>query len=95
MGLAAPEVMVKQIETFPNPARDVSTFRYRVSTASSVSLRIYDASGDLVATPVNNQQRAAGTYEVPVNVSKLKSGIYYARVQNGTSTQSIKFIVTK
>lgn len=95
LGVAAPAVMLKQIENYPNPARDVTTFRYRTAVASAVSLRIYDAAGELVATPVNNQQRAAGTYEVPVNVSKLKPGIYYARVQNGTTTQSLKFIVSK
>jgi hypothetical protein len=93
LNMAAPKVQLQQIESFPNPARESTTFRYRVATPSDVSLQIFDDSGKLVNTPVLNQPRAAGVYEVPVNVSKLKSGIYYVRVQSGNSQQTLKFVV--
>lgn len=96
MNLSTPDVMMKQLEGFPNPSRDKTTFRYHIVQPSDVSLHIYDANGNLVATPVNKEPRAAGTYEVSVNVSQYKGGIYYARVVNGTkSDQTLKFVVSK
>jgi hypothetical protein len=95
LNMAPPEVQLQQITSFPNPASLTTTFRYRVGTPSDVSLRIFDSAGNLVVTPLLNQARAAGVYEVPVNVSKLKSGIYYARVQSGNSLHTLKFVVKR
>ncbi|QNF31232.1 DUF4331 family protein (plasmid) [Adhaeribacter swui] len=96
MNLGTPDVMLKQLEGFPNPSRDKTTFRYHIGQPSDVSLHIYNANGNLVATPVNKEPRAAGTYEVSVDVSKYKGGIYYARVVNGAqSDQTLKFVVSK
>ncbi|PSR56376.1 hypothetical protein AHMF7605_24195 [Adhaeribacter arboris] len=96
LNMSTPDVMLKQMESFPNPSRDKTTFRYHVAQPSDVSLHIYDANGNLVASPVNKEKRAAGMYEVSVNVSKYKGGIYYARIVNGSkSDQTLKFVVSK
>jgi hypothetical protein len=93
--MAPPQVQLQQVASFPNPASVTTTFRYRVAMPSDVSLRIFDSSGNQVSTPLLNEPRAAGVYEVPVDVSKLKSGIYYARVQSGNSLHTLKFIVKR
>jgi hypothetical protein len=96
MNLASPEIMLKQVENYPNPAKDVTTFRYHIAEAADVTLQIYNSTGQLVATPLKNQKRAAGTYEVPVNVSKFENGTYLVRVQKGGQvSESLKFVVSK
>ena len=96
LNLAAPAVDLKQLESFPNPANQKTTFRYRIAEASDVTLTVYNAAGQLVATPVKSQKRAAGVYEVPVDVSKYDNGIYFVRVQTGKATpQTLKFVVSK
>ncbi|MDB5261134.1 MAG: hypothetical protein JWQ14_415 [Adhaeribacter sp.] len=96
MNLATPEIMLKQVENYPNPARNVTTFRYHIAESTNISLQIYNVAGQLMASPVINQSRAAGTYEVPVNVSKLQNGTYIARIQNGNNVlQTLKFVVEK
>jgi chitinase len=49
-----------------------------------VSLRVYDVLGREVATLVNDRL-PAGTYAVPFNASALPSGVYFYRLQAGTS----------
>ena len=96
MNLAVPELMLQKVENFPNPAKDVTTFRYKMGQPGEVSLQILDATGTVVSTPFKNEKRAIGTHESVVNISKLKSGLYYARIQTGdNSVQTIKFIVAK
>ncbi|QMU30004.1 DUF4331 family protein [Adhaeribacter radiodurans] len=97
LNLSSPDVMLKQMENFPNPSRDKTTFRYHVAQPTEVSLLIYDANGNLVASPVSKEKRAAGMYEVSVNVSKYQGGLYYARIVNGStkSDQTLKFVVSK
>jgi hypothetical protein len=52
MKLAPPAVAPAQLASYPNPARQVTTFRYRVTTPSDVTMSIVDAAGNLVATPL-------------------------------------------
>jgi hypothetical protein len=95
MNLAPPAAMLKQVENFPNPARQTTTFRYRVALPAEVSISIFDTNGNLVATPLEKQARAAGVFELPVNVSRFANGIYFARVQSGASVHTLKFVVEK
>jgi hypothetical protein len=95
MKLAPPAVAVQQVANYPNPARLTTTFRYRVTTPSEVSMSIFNAAGNLVATPLQKQPRQAGVYELSVDVSKLDGGIYYARVLSGGMMHTLKFVVTK
>ncbi|WP_083470374.1 DUF4331 family protein [Rufibacter tibetensis] len=96
MNLAAPEVALQQVENFPNPARDVTTFRYKIGQPSEVTLQIYNETGVLVASPMKKAKRAVGVHETVVNVKNLKNGIYFARIQTGADTfQTLKFIVNK
>jgi hypothetical protein len=96
MNLGAADIMLQKVENYPNPARDMTTFRYHIAEPAEITLQIYSSTGQLVATPVKNQKRAAGTYEVPVNVSKYENGTYLVRVQKGNQvSESLKFVVTK
>jgi hypothetical protein len=91
MNLAAPQSMMVN---YPNPAVDKTTFKYRVGQDSNVTLRIYDQNGNLVATPILNEFKKAGTYELDVNVKQLRKGTYYVNLDNNAKTiQSLKLLV--
>lgn len=96
MNLAAPDVMLMEVEFFPNPTKDNSTFRYQLGQPGEVSLKIYSQSGALVTTPLDKQFREKGIHETVVNVKNLKNGLYIARIETGEgSFQTVKFIVNK
>lgn len=96
MNLAAPDVMLMEVDFYPNPTKDNSTFRYKLGQPGEVSLKIYSQSGALVATPIDKQFREKGIHDTVVNVKNLKNGLYIARIETGEGTfQTVKFIVNK
>jgi hypothetical protein len=73
---------------FPNPARDVMTFSYRLVSTSGVTLRIFDVRGRLVRTLVDGK-RESGEYTEPWDGrddagKRLGSGVYYVRLKTRT-----------
>jgi hypothetical protein len=49
-------------------------------------LQVFNEQGQLVQT-VFNKVIAPGTYKVDLDLGDLQSGVYYARLQNGTNQQ--------
>jgi len=63
-------------QNFPNPASAATTIPYVIAEPSTATvLRLFNASGDLVAT-YDQGARAAGDYTADVDVSALPSGTY-------------------
>jgi hypothetical protein len=93
--IAAPVPGVKMAEnttlrqSYPNPASSVATIRYMLQEpSSSTVLRLYDASGNTVATYDQGAQ-TAGEHSVDADVSKLASGtyLYHLTIQTGAGEQ--------
>jgi M6 family metalloprotease-like protein len=89
-----------QVETFhlsqnyPNPFNPSTTIRYSVPISEFVSLKIYDALGNEVATLVN-EEKPAGNYEVDFNAAGFSSGIYFYKLQAGSFVATKKMILMK
>ncbi len=93
LNIGAPQLLM---ESYPNPASTVNTVKYRVTAKSKVMVRIYDSNSNLVATPVNNEVKEAGTHELRISLANYSSGIYYIVLSNNNNTvQSIKLSVAK
>jgi hypothetical protein len=96
LNLAPPSIMLKQIETYPNPASKATTLRYNLVNETAVTLRIYDTSGRLVATPMEGKKHKAGVHEFKLDVSKLGRGMYYATMlDKDGKKQTIKIVVAE
>jgi hypothetical protein len=78
-----------QVTVYPNPFVETATFNYTLETAGDVNITVFDQSGKLIAT-LENGTKDAGNYETRFNAGKLPSGLYYARIQAGTTTQVTK-----
>jgi flagellar hook assembly protein FlgD len=71
-------------QNYPNPFNPTTTIRFGLPTASSVSLKLYDALGREVATLLN-EQRPAGYVQVIWNGmnnsgARVASGVYFYRI---------------
>ena len=66
----------KLSQNFPNPFNPATTIKYTVPKAGHVSLVVYNAKGERVATLVNDT-KAEGTHEVPFNAKGMSSGTYF------------------
>ena len=92
LNIGAPEIMM---EAFPNPASTQNTIRIRVANKANVKLSIYDGNSKIIAVPLNTV-KDKGLYDVPVDLTRFGSGVYYAVLANDNQTvQSIKIVVNK
>lgn len=99
------------MQNFPNPFNPSTKIRYTIVTPPQssplakginevgfVSLKVYDALGNEVATLVN-EYKSAGSYEAdfksPVGSQQIASGIYYYRLDVGNYSETRKMVLTK
>ena len=80
LGIDAPRVVGIN---FPNPFQDQTTIKLRVRETTAVNIDLYDVNGrrlnNLVRRPFQ-----AGEHLIPVQVTSLPQGIYFAVVSNGS-----------
>ncbi len=81
-------------QNYPNPFNPTSTIRYDVPKASRVVLRVYNTLGELVATLVDGQHDA-GTYTATFDGKNLASGVYFYRMEAGSTVISKKLVLMK
>jgi hypothetical protein len=76
------------LQNYPNPANTLTKVEFIVTQKEFVSLKLYSSDGKLIRTYVN-KLLIPGNYQVDIDVSNLKSGIYNYQI-NDTSFRLIK-----
>ncbi len=89
-----PNTQYDRLEAYPNPFIRFSVIGYRLSVKDRVSLKIYDLTGRLVRTLVNDEMDA-GYHTVRLDTRLLSSGIYFINFQAGDSNQTKKIVLTR
>ncbi|KPJ58307.1 MAG: hypothetical protein AMJ46_14400, partial [Latescibacteria bacterium DG_63] len=81
-----PEVALPKVtelhQNYPNPFNAVTNISYSLGEAGNVSLRVYDITGRLVATLVDEPQEA-GEHTVTWDASGISSGVYFCKLKTG------------
>ncbi len=74
-------------QNYPNPFYSLTTIRFSIKKKGFVNLNVYDMSGKLIATLVN-EEKSAGEFSVIFDGSGLQRGIYfYSLKTNGIVLQ--------
>lgn len=76
---------------YPNPTKERITIRYYSAVSSRCSIKIYDITGRLVATPLDKEQYA-GSHRLEFDFGNLPEGIYLVRYSNG-QTNDVKKVI--
>jgi hypothetical protein len=82
-------------QNFPNPFNPTTSIRFSLPTVSNVILKVYDMSGKVVATLLNNERVTAGVKEVNFNAVGLSSGIYFYTLQTENFRETKKMVLVK
>jgi hypothetical protein len=81
-------------QNYPNPFNPTTNINFALPKGGDVTLKVYDAAGNEIATYVN-QFLKAGVYNVQIDGSNLASGVYFYRITSGSFTASKKMILVK
>ncbi len=81
-------------QNYPNPFNTATKISFQLSVASLSILKIFDITGNEVATIVNERLQA-GKYEVRFDGTGLNSGVYFCRMSAGNFSKTIKIIILK
>jgi flagellar hook assembly protein FlgD len=81
-------------QNYPNPFRSSTNISFSIPAKSYVSLKIYDRLGREVAT-VFSGETAAGQYTREWDAANIPGGIYYYRLQAGSSSETKKLILLR
>jgi hypothetical protein len=87
------------LKIYPNPAKTLVAIRYSLSAESKVSLQLYDISGRLVKTLVN-EQKNLGNYSLiwngtDENNRKVGEGVYFCILKTDEKCLKSKILVIK
>ena len=69
-------------QNYPNPFNPTTSIRFELPREGSVTLKVYDMLGRVVATPVDGRL-VAGTHTIGFDGSRLASGSYLYRLETG------------
>ena len=81
-------------QNYPNPFNPSTMIAYALPHRSRVTLTLFNALGQAVATLVN-ESKDAGSHEVRFNGSNLSSGVYFYRLQAGAFVEAKKFVLVR
>ena len=81
-------------QNFPNPFNPATTIEFAVPTEAHVTVDVYNAIGEQVATLVD-EARGAGYHTVSFDASSLPSGVYLYRISAGQFTAVRKMLLMK
>ena len=89
-----PEVSFYLGQNAPNPFSNSTLVNYTVPQNSEVLLQVFNLSGQLIATLVN-EEKAGGSYSVNWNAENLNAGVYNLVLKSGEMVEIKKAIFIK
>jgi len=90
----APKLPFALNQNYPNPFNPSTRIDFAVDVDGRVVLNVYDVSGRLVAT-VMDENLKAGTYNVMFNADKLATGVYFYKLSTNAGDITRKMVVVR
>lgn len=92
---AEPKIPFALEQNYPNPFRESTHFSFKIKRNSTISLKIFDLFGRVVATLIDNQYTDAGVYFEHFNPAtyQIPPGVYYFSLTGEDQNQVRKMII--
>ena len=81
-----------QSEVYPNPSRGEATIKFKVESAETVTLVLYDINGKKIDTFLN-EFKSVGEYVLPIKMDGFNKGVYFYTLQIGTQIETKKIVI--
>jgi hypothetical protein len=89
-----PNIEFRLLQNHPNPFNKLTAIGYQLKAPSYTVLNVYDITGRLVETLVD-EKKEAGVYQVKWDGKDQSSGIYFYRLKAGDLTKTKKLILLR
>jgi signal transduction histidine kinase len=83
------------VALYPNPTADNTTLIIDNYNVESINVLVYDITGKLVMSPIQNQSLLVGKNKFTINTSDLNNGIYFVTLITNKGKETVKLIVNK
>ena len=84
------EPLLADVLVYPNPAASTATLQFTSSQAGAVTVYLTDMMGHRVATLLDQEAVAAGSYEKALNVAQVAPGFYQCVIETSDSKRTTK-----
>jgi len=81
-------------QNYPNPFNPKTTIEYYLPKADLVEIKLYNITGRLVSTLVNDFQ-SSGLHGITFNADKLASGVYFYSLNTNDFSATRKLVINK
>lgn len=81
------------LEAIPNPLTEFTQFSYTLDHQTNTILSIFDFSGREIRTLSDKEFEQAGEHQVLFDASQLIPGLYFCRLQAGSTIQTTTLVV--
>jgi hypothetical protein len=82
-----------QTKLSPNPAQNEISFSYELKQTEQISIEIYNLIGAKIKQVDNSS--IIGKNEIKINTESLSNGTYFLKINNGKTSDTVKFIIAK
>ena len=82
-------------QNYPNPFNPSTMINFSIPKKSRVSLNVYDITGKLVASLINNEMKTEGSYNYEFDGAMLASGMYFYKLEAGDYKDVKRMILVK
>ncbi len=79
---------------YPNPSRGFVKANFETKTTADVKVEVLNLIGQTVKT-INFGNTAAGSYELPMDLTSLNPGVYMISITAGNSTTTQKLVIAE
>ncbi len=83
-----------ELGNYPNPFNPTTVIKYEIPKETHVTITVFDILGRKVETLVNGNE-TAGIHEVTFDGSRFASGVYFYRLQSGSTFLQKKMVLIK
>ena len=85
----------KLYNAYPNPFNPSTNIKFSLAQSGPVTLKIYNITGQLVKTVIDNVSKPQGDYTFQVNMDNFSSGVYFYILRQGSQEVAKKMILLK
>ncbi|WP_317899404.1 T9SS type A sorting domain-containing protein [Aurantibacillus circumpalustris] len=83
------------VSLYPNPTKDAATLLVNTQNAASLNVNVYDITGKLVLSPVQNTTLNTGENKFALDTQNLQNGIYFVTLTSSKGKETVKLVVNK